>query len=76
VTVLENARLDLGLTITALWLDYFALGGRMDVDQLGTYLVEDGRPSSDADHDAIVHALNEAYGDAGSTADRLPYRAA
>jgi hypothetical protein len=75
VSVLEAARVDLGLTVPGLWLDYFALGGRMDVTGLAEYLTDLGPGTSSSDHDALVHALNEAYVDAGS-ATRLPYRAA
>jgi hypothetical protein len=74
VAPLELARLDLGLSVFDLWLDYFALGGQRTAVELGTYLTAGG-PSSVADHDAVVHALNEAYLDRGR-ADHaiLPYR--
>jgi hypothetical protein len=62
VAPLEVARLDLGLTVFELWLAYFALGGLRTAAELGRYLTDGGR-STDADHDAIVHALNEAYDD-------------
>ena len=75
MTVLEAARVDLGLTMPGLWLDYFALGGLMDVDELAEYLTDLGPGTSASDHDALVHALNEAYVDAGS-AIRLAYSAA
>ena len=75
MTALEAARLDLGLTVADLWLDYFALGGLLDVDGLSTYLADAGPGTSDADHDALVHALNEALDDAGRPS-RLPYRRA
>ncbi len=79
--VLERARVDLGLSVPDLWLAYFALGGHMDADELRAYLTEDGadgapHPStSDSDHDTIVHALNEAFGDAGRDSP-IPYRVA
>ena len=75
MTVLEAARVNLGLTMPGLWLDYFALGGLMDVAELAEYLIDLGPGTSDADHDALVHALNEAYWDAGSDT-RLAYSAA
>ena len=77
MSALEAARRELGLTVHALWLAYFALGGLMDARELEAYLLAvEPMGRSDADHDAIVHALNEAYDDAGSTSARLPYRAA
>jgi hypothetical protein len=76
VNALEVARLDLHLSLPDLWLGYFALGGTMDVAGLGSYLAGEPSPTpSDADHDAIVHALNEAYGDIGKD-HPVPYRAA
>jgi len=48
----------LKLTISELWLDYFALGGRLDASDLDAYLHGDLRTSL-GDHDAIVQALNE-----------------
>jgi len=64
---LEVARRDLGLSVLELWTAYFALGGLRSVNELGAYLTTGG-PSSTADHDAIVHALNEAYLDRGERA--------
>jgi hypothetical protein len=54
----------LQLSVADLWLDYFALGGRLDAVGLRAYLHGDGRTSL-ADHDAIVQALNEVFGDRG-----------
>ena len=74
---LEHARIDLGLTIASLWLAYFALGGTKSAAELGSYLIE-GDPAgatatSAADHDAIVHALNEAYDEDRGVGYPLPY---
>ena len=65
VAPLEIARVDLGLTVFDLWLAYFALGGVRTAIELRSYL-SFGGASSDADHDAIVHALNEAYLERGA----------
>jgi hypothetical protein len=48
------------LTLPELWLRYFGLGGTNTALELGEYL--DGRPGQpfdDAQHDVVVHALNE-----------------
>ena len=66
---LDDARLDLGLSVGSLWLSYFALGGTKTQAELTAYLLEgdrEGFATSDADHDAVVHALNEAYLDRGA----------
>ena len=72
VVPLEVARVDLGLSVFDLWLAYFALGGVRSVVELGTYL-SFGGASSDADHNAIVHALNEAYDDLGRDRTTVAY---
>ncbi len=43
-----------------LWVDYFALGGTLDAIQLNGYLRGDG-DIGDADHNVLVHALNEVF---------------
>ena len=72
VAQLELARVDLGMTVFDLWLAYFALGGLRTALELGSYLSFGGN-SSDADHDAIVHALNEEYLDRGQPDHHLAY---
>ena len=72
VAPLELARLDLGLTVFELWLAYFALGGVRSAIELRTYLSFGGE-STDADHDAIVLALNEEYSDRGQGRKRVAY---
>jgi hypothetical protein len=67
----EACRLELGLSVFDLWLAYFTLGGLRSADELDAYLGGDG--SSDADHDTLVHALNEVYEDRGRH-DHLEYR--
>ena len=72
VAPLELARIDLGLTVFELWLAYFALGGVRTALELRAYL-SFGGASSEADHDAIVHALNEEYHDRGQGDDVVAY---
>jgi len=57
---LEDARRQLGLSTMELWVDYFALGGTLDAIQLSGYLRGDG-DIGDADHNVLVHALNEVF---------------
>ena len=77
--LLDEARLDLGLSLTDLWLAYFTLGGTKTPTELGSYLAAgdepDRAPTTDADHDAVVHALNEAFADRGED-HPVPYRVA
>ena len=61
---LETARRRLGLSYVELWIDYFALGGGMDPDQLVESLRGD-RDVSDIDHDVLTQALNEVLQDRG-----------
>jgi hypothetical protein len=57
---LDVARQRLGLSYMDLWIDYFALGGYLDVDGLTSYL-HGHRPTNTTDHNTIVHALNEEF---------------
>ena len=57
---LEDARRQLGLSTMEVWVDYFALGGTLDAIQLNGYLRGDG-DIGDADHNVLVHALNEVF---------------
>jgi hypothetical protein len=61
---LDLARQRLGLSYMDLWIDYFALGGHLDVDGLTGYLHGD-RHTNTTDHNTIVHALNELFRDRG-----------
>ena len=72
VSPLEVARLDLGLTVFELWIAYFALGGVRTAAELRSYLSVGGA-STDADHDAIVHALNEEYLERGQDEAMVAY---
>jgi hypothetical protein len=69
--LLEDARVDLGLSVRELWLDYFALGGDADLDEIGAILDGVTGPS-DHDYDVLAVALNEKYVDRGED-HRLPY---
>ena len=68
----DAARLRLGLSPMDLWIEYFALGGVLDAEDLGAYLRGD-RDVGDTDHDIISHALNEQLRDQGQN-DPLAYR--
>jgi hypothetical protein len=68
----EDARRQLGLSTMELWVDYFALGGILDAIQLDRYLRGDGEMGN-ADHNVLVHALNEAFYDQGQN-HPLAYR--
>ena len=61
---LEAARHDLGFTYMDLWIEYFALGGYLDVNGLTNYLTGT-RAATRSDHNLIAHALNETYRDRG-----------
>ncbi len=61
---LDVARRRLGLSYMDLWIDYFALGGHLDVDGLTDYL-HGHRHINATDHNTIVHALNELFRDRG-----------
>jgi hypothetical protein len=71
-SALEAARLDLGLSVLEVWLAYFVLGGLRTAAELNLYLLGIGS-STDADHDTLVHALNEAYNERGQR-NHLAYR--
>lgn len=61
---LEAARLDLGLTLSDLWVRCLALGSNLTAASLEAYLLYEAAVPR-GDHDVIVHALNEAYSDRG-----------
>jgi hypothetical protein len=69
---LDVARQRLGLSYMDLWIDYFALGGYLDVDGLTSYL-HGHRRTNTTDHNTIVHALNEEFRDRGQD-NPVPYR--
>lgn len=64
------------MSLDALWLDYFGLGGSLRRTQIGSFLAGE-RLISDHDHDMLVQALNERFLDRGEDhpldyADELP----
>ena len=59
---LDAARRQLGLSYLDVWIDYFALGGNLDAEQLADYL-RGGRDVSDTEHNVVTHALNELFRD-------------
>ena len=67
----EHARLELGLSVEALWLAYVVLGGAATLPQLGHYL-SDGGGFTRAQHDYVAQALNDYYIDLGRN-HRVPY---
>lgn len=52
------------LTTFELWLSYLGLGGGLRLDELGERLSGTGELST-TDHNTVVHALNEHFGDVG-----------
>ena len=62
--VLEDARRDLGLTVSELWLRYFALGGMSTALEIEAVLY--GALVADPhDRDIVAVALNERYAELG-----------
>ena len=60
--VFDTARQQLGLSYLDLWIDCFALGGRLNVTDLTACLLGQ-RAISGADHNVIAYALNERFRD-------------
>ena len=72
IVALDDARRLLGLSHYDLWVRYIGVGGIHDAHGIRSYLT--GRDTfSDADHDHLAVALNEAFVDAGNGRP-LPYR--
>ena len=61
---LDAARRQLGLSFHDLWIRYIGLGGNHDAFTVRSHVLG-AIPLSDHDHDHIVIALNEAFGDVG-----------
>ena len=61
---LEAARLELGLSVSQLWMRCFALGGVLAPLDL-TASLEGRRKFGARDFDVVVHALNESYVELG-----------
>jgi hypothetical protein len=74
VVALDDARRRLGLSHYDLWVRYLGVGGTHDASGVRSYL--NGHDTfTDADHDHLAVALNEAFIDAGNGRP-LPYRIA
>jgi len=68
---LEQARQLLGLTVSDLWLRYFALGGMYTALEIDATLFGALHPN-DHDHDMLAVALNECFAAAGGD-HPIPY---
>lgn len=69
--VLDQHRLDAGLSPPELWLRYFALGGMSSPFQLEALLHGALQPTAH-DHDVIAQALNERFVELGGN-HPVPY---
>ena len=69
--MLELARQDAMLSIGALWLRYFELGGMGTAVELEAYLCGALRPSPH-EYDVLAHALNERFFELGEK-PLIPY---
>lgn len=70
-TVLDEARVTLGLSKGDLWFHYFELGGMSTARDLAAFLAGSREPSAH-DHDLIAHALNEFFTELGQN-HPVPY---
>lgn len=64
IDVLEQARRDVGLSVTDLWFRYFALGGARSPLEVDAVL-NGALVATDADRDRLAVALNERYSELG-----------
>ena len=67
----EQARIQLGLSVEALWLAYAALGGSESIPELARYL-DAGQGFTAVQHDYVAQALNDCYVDLGQN-HPVPY---
>lgn len=68
---LDRARRDAMLTIGALWLRYFELGGMGTALELEAYLYGALRPT-EHEYDVLAHTLNERFVELGGN-HPIPY---
>jgi hypothetical protein len=68
---LDRARRDAMLTVGALWLRYFELGGMGTALELEAYLYGALQPT-EHEYDVLVHTLNERFVELGGN-HPLPY---
>ena len=59
-TSLDQYRRDVGLSMTDLWLRYFALGGMSTPIELEAYLLGALQPTPH-ERDLVAHAINERH---------------
>jgi len=71
--MLDEARLELGLSQGDVWFHYFELGGMSSAIDVEAFLVGILEPSAH-DHDLIAHALNEFFTERGQN-HPVPYLA-
>ena len=71
MTLLEHARIELGLSVADLWLRYLALGGMSSPLEVEAYLQGALNPTSH-EYDVLAHALNERYVELGGN-HPVPY---
>ena len=69
--VLDRARQDANLSVGALWLRYFELGGMGTALELEAYLCGALMPSP-PEYDVLAHTLNERFFEIGGSYP-LPY---
>ena len=67
----ETARHRAGYTVTDLWVDYLALGGRLDLFTVEAYL-HGLVPLTEAQQDILANAVNERLEDLYQAA-KVPY---
>jgi hypothetical protein len=65
---LELARVEAGLSLADLWIDYCAIGGRSSPEELGRFLSGEAVPTA-PDYDVIAQAINDRF--AGSDRHHL-----
>ena len=70
-SVLEQARLEVGLSHSELWFRYFELGGMSSALEVEAYLYDALRPT-DHDRDMVALALNERFQELGGD-HPIPY---
>ena len=68
--IIEAARIQAGMSVTELWLAYFALGGVASVGAMRSYL--HGIGSVPMEYDVLAQALNESFVDRGGN-HPVPY---
>ncbi len=63
-SILESARIEVGLTHSELWFRYFALGGMSTALEVEAYLYDALMPT-DHDRDLVATAINERFSELG-----------